>query len=132
MPWALQCGGFTNPSCLKQPRRKAQDCSSRAPLRCWCLAPPAPDLSLTCGGTPVHVFSVQHFERQVSRCPLGRSCPQQQLIDDLRLQTDALSMHLLGTSICTIIMQSVCTSCRGWPVAPSCHATDHPLQRRRT
>ena len=66
MPWALQHGGKSIPLCLKQPHRKAQDCSSRAPLRCWCLAQRTPDLSLTCGGTPVHVFSVQHFERQVS------------------------------------------------------------------
>ena len=77
MPWALQRGGSTIPSCLKQPHRKAHDCSSRVPLRCCCLAPQKPDLSLTSDGTPVHVFSVQHFERQVIMCPLRCSCPQQ-------------------------------------------------------
>ena len=80
MPWALQRGGSTIPSCLKQPHRSPQDCSSRVPLQCWCLAPQTPDLSLTCGGTPVHVFSVQHFERQVIMSALRRSCPQQRLM----------------------------------------------------
>lgn len=37
----------------------------RRHVPCQCLNPQKPDLSLLSGAVPVHIFGVQHLERQV-------------------------------------------------------------------
>ncbi len=46
-------------------QQKLSCCMRRRHVPCQCLSPQKPDLSLSSRGTPVHIFGVQHLERQV-------------------------------------------------------------------
>ena len=65
MPFTLRPSGV--PASLHGDRaQQTVSCRMRRRrLQCQCLSPQKPNLSLCSGSVPVHIFGVQHLERQV-------------------------------------------------------------------
>lgn len=65
MPSMASSFGGCLPLRVVQAKHRLKCQLGRHPLKCHCLAPQKPDLTLLFNSTPVHIFAVQHMERQV-------------------------------------------------------------------
>ena len=65
MPSMASSFGECVPLRVVQAKHRLQYQLGRHPLKCHCLAPQKPDLTLSFNSTPVHIFAVQHMEHQV-------------------------------------------------------------------